>query len=165
MDLSNILGIGVEAKNLTAIHVVCRAIAIFFCALIMVRVSDKRFMSKMTPFDVIIGFVIGSMLSRAINGSSPFLPTVVGAACIVVLHKLLTIISFHFHWCGKLVKGRDEVLVRNGQVDRGLLRRYQITEHDLLEAARLNGKITDVKDIKLATYERNGTISVIPSKF
>jgi len=40
----------------------------------------------------------------------------------------------------------------------------RISEKDLLEEARLNGKILDLKDIQLATLERNGKVSIIPQE-
>ncbi len=44
----------------------------FAAALVMVRSGDKRFFARKSAFDVILGFMLASVLSRAINGSAPF---------------------------------------------------------------------------------------------
>ena len=60
------------------------------------------------------------------------------------------------------MKGRPRVLVKDGVRQRDALARGQIGEHDLLEALRLNGRITRVEEVQEARLERNGQISVIP---
>ena len=79
MDLINgfkeILGIGLEPKDLTILQVCLRGVLVFFVAIVMVRMGDKRFLARMTAFDAILGFILASMLARAINGSAPLLPS------------------------------------------------------------------------------------------
>jgi hypothetical protein len=41
----------------------------------MVRVANKRIFSKTTAFDAVLGFIMASMLARAVNGSAAFFPT------------------------------------------------------------------------------------------
>lgn len=164
-DLSNLFGIGLEAKDLTSVHTICRVVIVFVAALVLVRVAGKRFLGKMSAFDVIIGFTLGSMLSRAVNGSSPFLPTLAASAVLILLHRVLAVLAFHSHVFGKLIKGCEETLVREGKVDEQKLRQFQLTRHDLMEEARLNGQVNSTKEIQLAVFERNGTISIIPAKF
>ena len=163
-ELSNLLGVGVEAKDLTAVHTICRIVIVFIAALVIVRLADKRFLGKMTAFDVIIGFMLGSMLSRAVNGSSPLIPTLAASVVLILLHRILAVLAFHSHTFGKLIKGCEETLVREGKVDEQKLRQFQLTRHDLMEEARLNGQVNSTKEIQLAVFERNGTISVIPAK-
>lgn len=163
-EVSNLLGVGVDAQHLTAVHTACRMFVVFIAALVIVRIADKRFLGKMSAFDVIIGFTLGSMLSRAVTGSSPMLPTLAASIVLIVLHRVLAVIAFHTHAFGRLVKGCDETLVVDGKVDQKQMRRFQLTEHDLMEEARLNGQINSTRDIRLAVFERNGMISVIPAK-
>jgi hypothetical protein len=75
---NRILGLGLEPKNLTFLHIALRAIMVFFTPLLILRIGNKRFLSKMSAFDAIVGFILASMLARAVNGSASFWPTLGG---------------------------------------------------------------------------------------
>jgi uncharacterized membrane protein YcaP (DUF421 family) len=165
LDFFNrILGIGLEPKNLNFLHIALRAIIVFFVTLVMLRVGNKRFLSKMSAFDAIVGFILASMLARAVNGSSAFLPTLAGGFVLIGIHRLLAFIAVRSPWFERLVKGETQDLVHAGRLDRPTMRRHQISESDLLEEARLNAKVAKLDGIETATLERNGEISVVPAE-
>ena len=159
--MSDLLGLHLEAKDLTILQVSLRAIIVFVSALIIVRLAHKRFMSKMSAFDVILGFVMSSMLARAINGSAPFLPTLVGGFVLILLHRTISALAFYSDAFGKLVKGEPKTLVENGVRHHDALRSEGISEKDLLEELRLNGNVDSLQRIKNAVLERNGQVSVV----
>ncbi len=158
------LGLGLEPKELGFLQVAVRAIIVFLAALVMVRLANRRFLAKMSAFDVILGFILASMLARAVNGSAPFFPTLVGGFVLVALHRILAVLAFYSGFIGMLVKGEPHVLVRDGKPDRRALRAHHISDADLLEEARLHGKVGDIASIRQAMIERNGKVSVIPAK-
>jgi len=158
------LGIGIEPKDFTMLQVCLRGAVVFFAALIIVRVGHKRFLSKMTAFDAVLGFMLASALARAINGSAPLAPTLGMSLLLVMLHRLLSALSFHSARFGALIKGNPEVLVENGKPSGSAMRRHKISEHDLLEEARLNGKVSRLEQIQTATLERSGEVSIITAK-
>jgi uncharacterized membrane protein YcaP (DUF421 family) len=155
------LGIGIEAKDLSMLQVSLRGVIVFVVAIVLVRVANRRFLAKMSPFDVILGFMLASMLARAINGSGPFLPSLVGAFVLIMLHRFFAALAFRYHVFGTLVKGNAEVLVDEGKAKSDPMRRYRISERDLQEEMRINGNIEDLKDVQKAVIERNGQISVV----
>ena len=163
-SLKQILGLGLEAKDITFLQMALRGIVVFMVALATVRVANKRFLSKMTAFDAILGFIMASMLSRAINGSAPFFPTLGTGFVLVGVHALLAKLSFRSDRFGGWVKGNAETIVRGGRLDPKTMARATISEKDLLEEARLNGQVINVDDIQLATLERNGQVSIVPKK-
>lgn len=118
----------------------------------------------MSAFDAVVGFILASALARAVNGSAPFFSTLLAGFLLVLLHRLLGIVAYHWHWFGKLVKGEAQVLVRGGKLNRKTLRDHKISDADLLEESRLNGQVNELDQIQTATFERNGKISVIPAK-
>jgi len=77
-NLSDVLGLGVQPQNLNFFQISLRGIIVFIAALVMLRLGDKRFLSKRSAFDVVLGFILASMLARAVNGSSAFFPTIGG---------------------------------------------------------------------------------------
>jgi uncharacterized membrane protein YcaP (DUF421 family) len=161
---SHALGLELEPKELGVLQVCLRGAIVFLAALVMVRLSDRRFMSKMTAFDVILGFMLASALARAINGSAPFFPTLVMGFVLIGLHRLLAKLAVLSEGVGFLVKGKEDALVHNGQLDRRRMRALDISEKDLLEAARHEGQVETLGEIKTAVLERSGKISVIPDK-
>ena len=161
MDIKHLLGLGLEPRELDLLQISLRGVIVFIAALAMVRIGHKRFLAKMSAFDAILGFVLASMLARAINGSSAFFPTLGGGFVLVAFHALLARLSFRWGWISTLVKGRSDVLVRNGEADRERMRANRISEEDLLEEARLNGQVLDLGHIRQATVERNGQVSVV----
>jgi uncharacterized membrane protein YcaP (DUF421 family) len=60
-----------------------------------------------------------------------------------------------------LIKGRSDVIIRDGALDESLARHNRLSEHDLLEDLRLHGNVNDVRDVALAVFERNGQVSVV----
>src|SRR3712207_5169501 len=94
-QLQALLGIGRDVEDVKAGQMALRAIVIHAFTLAIVRFGSKRFLGKGTAFDVIIGIMIGSVMSRAINGSAPFLPTLLGGVVLVGLHWLLAVLAFH----------------------------------------------------------------------
>jgi uncharacterized membrane protein YcaP (DUF421 family) len=160
--IKEVLGLGMEPKELTFFQISLRGIIVFIASLAMVRLGHKRFLARLSAFDVILGFILASMLARAVNGSASFFPTLGGGFVLVWLHSLLATMSYRSHWFGRLVKGQPDVLVQNGKANPEKMRANKISEHDLLEEARLNGPVLDVTDIQQATIERNGQVSVVP---
>jgi len=162
MDWLNFaLGIGLEGKSLTYLHVSLRAIVVFVAALAMARVADKRFLGKMSAVDVILGFILASMLARAVNGSAAFFPTLVGGFVLVFLHKGCAALAFRSEAFETLVKGREELIVKDGEIIEKGLRASHITHKDLLEELRQEGNVSSPGEVKTAIVERSGKVSVV----
>lgn len=66
---------GLDGDELSLRHTALRAVVVYVAALITVRLGEKRFFGKNTAFDVILGIIFDSVVSRAITGSSEFFPT------------------------------------------------------------------------------------------
>ena len=142
-DLANALGLGREATELTFTQISLRGIIVFVAALAIVRCGDRRFLSQKTAFDAVLGFILASMLARAVNGTAAFLPTLGGAFVLVMLHRALAYAA------------------RRSQA---LAMRNLLSRHDVMEDLRLHGNVDDIADVSLAVFERNGHISVVRRK-
>jgi uncharacterized membrane protein YcaP (DUF421 family) len=153
--------LGLDDGDLVSRHMIARAVVVFAFAVLIVRLGKKRFISENTAFDVILGVMLGSVLSRAITGQSPFAPTLVAALVLVGLHWLFARIAFRSDRFGTLIKGSTRLLVSDGKVDWDAMRRSNLSRNDLLEALRLRANLTDWEQVREARLERNGEISVI----
>ena len=61
-----------------------------------------------------------------------------------------------------LLEGRSILLIDEGKIRRSALDAHSIDEEDLKEAARLSHGLTDMEDVRQATLERDGKISIVP---
>lgn len=156
--------LGLDVERLTVWQMALRALIIYLAALTMVRVGGgQRFLGKHAAFDVILGIIFGSVLSRAVEGSTPFFETLGAGLVLMSLHWLFAVTALRFHQFGTLVKGAAHPLIQDGEIQWDRMYKSYISKEDLIEALRSNAHISDPSEVKLAHLERNGTISVIPS--
>lgn len=142
-------------------QMIVRTTIIFFIALILVRFGGKRIFGKHTAFDIVLGIVLGSILGRAITGGAPFLTSMVAAFTLVLLHMMIAMTSYRWDFIGGLVKGNFQLLVKDGEIQWDNMKRNSISERDLEESMRMQGKNgVDIADIKTAYFERSGDISI-----
>jgi uncharacterized membrane protein YcaP (DUF421 family) len=159
--LETLLGLSVQPQDLTFVQISLRGIIIFLATLLMVRFGHKRSLAHKTPFDAVLLVILAAVLSRAINGSAPFLATIGGGVVLVLLHRLFGHLAYHSHRFGIFVKGSPDTIVRNGECDLRMMRRNHVSMHDLEEDMRLHAHIDDLSKIRLARVERSGDISFI----
>lgn len=157
-----LLGLSLPAHELQAGHVAWRTVIVFVFGVVIVRLSNRRLLGRNAAFDVLLGVLLGSVLSRAINGSAPFGPTLLGSALLIALHHLLAAAATRWHALSRLLKGSPHVLVRNGRIDEHALARCDLSREDLEEELRLQGHTPDPREIAEARLERTGTLSVVP---
>ena len=156
-----LLGLGVDPKNLTFVQISVRGIIGVVVALATVRIGHKRSLTRKNPFEALLLVIGAAVLSRAINGSAAFFATLGGGVVLVLLHRLFAFLTFYSHGFGILVKGRPDVIVRDGQCDVSMMWRNHVSMHDLDEDMRLSAHIDDLSNIRLARVERSGDISFI----
>ena len=144
-------------------QVAARAVVVYIVGVALVRIGKSRIVSRMTSLDVILGFILGSLLSRGITGHASLSGTVAGSTAIVACHWAFTALTFKWHSLGTLLKGHVRLLVTDGVLQLDNMRRSHISSHDLEEAMRLKG-VEDIREVRRAYKERNGEISVITSR-
>ena len=150
----------VKAEELSTLQVCLRALVVYLVLIGYVRFAKKRFLSEATGFDAILVIVIGSVASRAISGTAPFIPSLAGTFVLVLVHWVISYITQNSALLGYIVKGKDTVLIRNGKIDREALAASHMSEDDLEEDLRQEGIETPTQ-VKMARLERSGRISVI----
>ena len=161
--VGRVLALERDIADVTSAQMALRTVVVYAFALAMIRLGSKRFLSRASAFDVIVAIMLGSIMSRAINGSAPFLPTLASGAVLVGSHWLLAALAFRLDWLGPVVKGKPVTLITDGIIDDDAMRRAGVGEHDLEQALRAQGGVTDPARVRLAILERDGTMSVLPA--
>jgi uncharacterized membrane protein YcaP (DUF421 family) len=160
LDLHDWMGLGVDPKELTLLQLVLRAIVVFATMYFMIRTAGRRFMAQKNIFDVVLAFLVASMLARAINGSASFWANIGLGFIIVGAYRAIAWLACEFPRFGTFLKGRPVDVIVNGEVKNDPLKRHHVSGHDLEEDLRLAGNIGDPAAVKLARLERSGDISV-----
>ena len=144
-------------------QIVARAIVVYLVGVLIVRLGKSRTLARTTTLDVILAFILGSLLSRGITGHASLSGTSVACAALVACHWALTAAACRSHILGDILKGHSRQVVKDGQMLLDAMYRSNISYHDLYEQMRLAG-IGELSEVAQAYKERNGEISFIKRK-
>lgn len=144
---------------------VLRGIAIYITLLVILRLSGRRTLSQMTPFDFVLLLIVAETTQQALLGDDFSL-----ANAIVLILTLFTVdilLSYLKTWLpgiARLVDGVPTVLISRGEPDVRALQRARIAIEDILEAARQQHGLERLDQIKFAVLEIGGNISIVPAE-
>jgi uncharacterized membrane protein YcaP (DUF421 family) len=155
-----LLGLSVTADGLSVGQVAVRAVLVYGAMIAFVRFGKKRFLAQATAFDAILIILIGSIASRAVSGTAPFFTSILAAGWLIALHSAFSFISCRSDLFSRLIKGNPTVLIKDGHVDRRMLRKTHMSEGDLEEDLRKKG-LRNPSEVSEGRLERDGTLSVI----
>ncbi len=143
---------------------VLRGAIVYFTLLVMLRVTGKRQVGQLAPFDLVLLLILSNAVQNAMNaGDNSVLAGIILAATLIGLNALVAAATYCSRRLETLVEGRPEVLVFNGRVFPGVLHHHQITQLELETAIRAAGCET-IADVHLAVLENTGHVSVLPKK-
>lgn len=151
-------------KDLNVLQMCCRAFFIFFITLVLLRISGRRTFGKHTAFDNTLAIILGAVLSRAVVGASPFIPTVIASLLLVALHRALAWLSIKNAAISKMLKGDNIPLYKNGKIEKENLGRSLMSEKDLMADLRLKAGSETLEDAEQIYMETTGEVSVIKKK-
>ena len=159
--LDRLLGLSASGANeLTAGQVCLRAVVVYFVLILFVRIGKKRFLGQATAFDAVLIIMIGSLASRSVSGTAPFIATLAATLVFVLVHWLISFLSVRSATLSFLVKGNDTLLIKHGRLNRNALRDAHMSSDDLDEDLREQG-VEKLQEVKEARLERSGKVSVI----
>lgn len=138
-----------------------RATLVFFVALIIIKVSGMRSFSNRSAFDIIISIMLGAILSRAVVGANPFIPTCIAGLTIGAIHRVLAILSVQNDYLGRLIKGAAVPLYENEIYHHRNMMKTGISKKDILEEVHEKLNVETLGEVKKIYMERSGKISII----
>jgi uncharacterized membrane protein YcaP (DUF421 family) len=141
---------------------VIRAAVVFVFVFLLTRITGRRELSQLEPFDVILLVVVGDLVQQGVTQSDNSVTgTLIVISTIAMLSVFVSWISFRSRAVRRVTEGEPVVLVQDGQPVERNMRRERITIEDIEEEARQK-QIISVRDLRWAILENDGRISCIP---
>jgi len=140
---------------------VLRAVFLYFFVFAITRVIGRRELSSLAPFDIILLIVAGDAIQQGLTQDDYSLT---GAVLVVgtfaILQLLTSYTSFRIARLRPLLEGEPIVIVQNGKLLDGNLKRERLTEDEVAEEARQQ-QIASLDEVEWAVLENSGKISFI----
>jgi uncharacterized membrane protein YcaP (DUF421 family) len=143
------------------VDLIIRTVVVFLLIFLLTRVIGRRELGSLEPFDLILMVVIGDLVQQGVTQSDYSLTGVVlviSTLCLMTVS--FSFLSFKFPKLRPVLDGEPLVLLEDGQVIEGNLRRERLTLEELAAEARLQ-QIGQLSDVRFAVLETNGNISFI----
>jgi uncharacterized membrane protein YcaP (DUF421 family) len=143
------------------VDLVGRCLILFPLIVLLVRVVNRRELSRMEPYDLVLLIVLGDLVQQGIT-QNDF--SVTGSAIVIVTMTLLSMLTaflaYRIPGLGRALDGEPVILLENGMPIERNMRREQITIGELAAQARQHN-ISNLDTIRYAVLETSGTISFL----
>jgi uncharacterized membrane protein YcaP (DUF421 family) len=140
---------------------VLRAIFLYFFVFAITRVIGRRELSQLAPFDIILLIVAGDAIQQGLTQDDYSLT---GAVLVVgtfaVLQLITSYSSFRIERLRPLLEGEPIVIIQNGEILDGNLKRERLTKEEVAEEARQQ-QISSLDEVEWAVLENSGKISFL----
>jgi uncharacterized membrane protein YcaP (DUF421 family) len=143
-------------------ELVARAVVVYVFLLVLLRLTGRRQVGQLAPFDLVLLLVLSNAVQNSMNaGDNSLVGGLISAATLVGLNFLVGLATQNDKTIEGIVEGHPQVLIHNGRLFEKVMAAAQLTHHELNAALRRGG-CASIEDVHLAVLENNGAISVIP---
>jgi uncharacterized membrane protein YcaP (DUF421 family) len=150
--------------GLPVIEKILRAFVVYFFLLIGLRVAGKRELAQLNPFDLIVLLLLSNTVQNAIIGDDNSVTGgVIGATALLAINYGMVRLVRRSRYLQRLLEGRADVLIRNGEIQKDHLNRELISKAELVAAAHKQG-INSIHDVEHCVLEPTGTLSFIQKR-
>ncbi len=144
-----------------ALQIALRTGVIYLVVLIGVRLSGKREVGQMTPFDLTLLLLLSNSVQNAMTGpDTSLIGGVVAASTLLLLNYLVGTFSGASRGFRRVVEGQPSLLIHDGKVIDSHLAKEHVSMDELQRALREHG-IATCHDVALAVLEVDGSISCL----
>ena len=143
------------------LEVIIRTSVVYCFVLGGLRITGKREVGQMTPFDLTLLLLLANAVQNAMVGSNDSLSCgIVAAFTLLVLNRLVSKAAARNRQLNRIIKGTPTILINRGHIIKENLQNEGLTIDELHAAIREHG-IGTVENVRLAVLEVDGSISVI----
>jgi uncharacterized membrane protein YcaP (DUF421 family) len=138
-----------------------RTVVVYLGVLILLRLAGKRDLAQLNTFDFVVLLLISNVVQNAVIGNdNSLIGGLLGAVILVAANSLLVRLVRGSDLAIHLFEGMPTVLVRDGQLDYGAVKRLGLRAEDVIQAVRHQGA-NDVEEVREAVLEPGGSIVVV----
>ena len=142
---------------------VLRGGVIYIFLLVLFRLTGKRTLNAVTPFDLVLLLIISEAAQNAMIGQDYSLTnSFLVILTLVGLDVLLSFVKQRSHKAEKVLDGAPLLIVERGRLLEDRMHKSRVDQEDVMAAARLHQGLERLEQIKYAVLEVNGEISIIP---
>ena len=143
---------------------ILRPVVIYAFLAISLRLSGKRELVQLNPFDLVVLLTLSNTVQNAIIGDdNTVLGGIIGATSLLVTNYLVVRFLYDHRKLDQVVEGRADVLIENGKVRTQHLRKELITMPQLQAAAHKQG-FASLSEVDQCVLEPGGTLTFIGKK-
>jgi uncharacterized membrane protein YcaP (DUF421 family) len=140
---------------------ILRPIFVYLFLIIGLRLSGKRELAQLNPFDFVVLLTLSNTVQNAIIGNDNSVTGgILGAATLLLVDYLVVRYLYRHNHLDELVEGRSTVIIQDGVLQKDSLRKELITLKELMEAAHKQG-FASLDEVDYAELEPGGGFSFI----
>src|SRR5271154_472629 len=119
---------------------ILRPIVVYAFLVISLRLSGKRELVQLNPFDLVVLLSLSNTVQNAIIGDDNSVTGgVIGAFSLLAINWLVVRVLFRSTRLTRMLEARSAILVRDGQIDKHELARESLTREELLKIIHRQG--------------------------
>ena len=142
-------------------ELIVRGGVVYVFLLILLRITGKRQVGQMAPFDLVLLLVLSNAVQNSMNGGdNSLVGGLISATTLVGLNFLIGLMTYKSKKLEAIIEGRPQVLVHNGKLFEDVMASAKLTHHELDSALRQAG-CNCVEEVHSAIRENNGSSSVV----
>ena len=142
-------------------ELVLRAVVVYGFLIVLLRLTGKRQIGQLAPFDLVLLLVLSNAVQNSMNGGdNSLVGGLVSATTLIAVNYAIGQATFRNKRLEALIEGRPELIIHNGRVFEDAMRNAKLTHHELTAALRQAG-CTCAEEVQAAILENNGSISVV----
>ncbi|MGB7848987.1 MAG: YetF domain-containing protein [Candidatus Acidiferrum sp.] len=150
--------------TLPILEKILRPILVYIFLVVMLRLSGKRELVQLNPFDLVVLLTLSNTVQNAIIGDDNSVSGgLLGATSLLAINYLVVRFLYNHKKLDQLIEGRADALIENGKVRTEHLKRELITTAQLEAAARKQG-FASLAEVDQCILEPGGTLSFIGKK-
>ena len=150
--------------TLPILEKILRPVIVYFFLVVMLRLSGKRELVQLNPFDLVVLLTLSNTVQNAIIGDDNSLSGgLLGATSLLAVNYLTVRFLYKHKNLDQLVEGKADVLIENGQLRPEHLKKELISTAQLEAAARKQG-FGSLSEVDQCILEPGGTLSFIGKK-
>ena len=143
------------------LDIVVRTATVYLVLLVLLRITGKRQVGQLTPFDLLLLLLLANAVQNAMTGTDTSVPGgLIAAGTLFVVNMVVAWVTRRSRGAANLVEGTPTLLIRHGEILKQNLNSEGITQEDLIRALREHG-LEQVNMVRAAILEVDGTISVM----